>query len=183
METLQLDKTRFHFIWRGAVVGVIAGFVISLFRLCIENMLKIVKIVFSSGFEKPIWMLLLFLFFIIAWMVNAKFIKDEPNISGSGIPQVEGQLEGELELSWKSIFFRKWIGGVLSIGSGLFLGREGPSIQLGAAVGQGFGEKTKLKGTGLRVMIAGGAAAGLSSAFNAPIAASLFVTEEIYHNF
>lgn len=183
METLQLDKTRFHFIWRGAVVGVIAGFVISLFRLCIENMLKIVKIVFSAGFEKPIWMLLLFLFFIVAWLVNAKFIKDEPNISGSGIPQVEGQLEGELELSWKSIFFRKWIGGVLSIGSGLFLGREGPSIQLGAAVGQGFGEKTKLKGTGLRVMIAGGAAAGLSSAFNAPIAASLFVTEEIYHNF
>ena len=143
METLQLDKTRFHFIWRGAVVGVIAGFVISLFRLCIENMLKIVKIVFSAGFEKPIWMLLLFLFFIVAWLVNAKFIKDEPNISGSGIPQV----------------------------------------QLGAAVGQGFGEKTKLKGTGLRVMIAGGAAAGLSSAFNAPIAASLFVTEEIYHNF
>lgn len=135
METLQLDKTRFHFIWRGAVVGVIAGFVISLFRLCIENMLKIVKIVFSAGFEKPIWMLLLFLFFIVAWLVNAKFIKDEPNISGSGIPQVEGQLEGELELSWKSIFFRKWIGGVLSIGSGLFLGREGPSIQLGAAVG------------------------------------------------
>ena len=126
METLQLDKTRFHFIWRGAVVGVIAGFVISLFRLCIENMLKIVKIVFSAGFEKPIWMLLLFLFFIVAWLVNAKFIKDEPNISGSGIPQVEGQLEGELELSWKSIFFRKWIGGVLSIGSGLFLGREGP---------------------------------------------------------
>ena len=137
METLQLDKTRFHFIWRGAVVGVIAGFVISLFRLCIENMLKIVKIVFSAGFEKPIWMLLLFLFFIVACLVNAKFIKDEPNISGSGIPQVEGQLEGELELSWKSIFFRKWIGGVLSIGS----------------------------------------------AFNAPIAASLFVTEEIYHNF
>lgn len=107
METLQLDKTRFHFIWRGAVVGVIAGFVISLFRLCIENMLKIVKIVFSAGFEKPIWMLLLFLFFIVAWLVNAKFIKDEPNISGSGIPQVEGQLEGELELSWKSIFFPK----------------------------------------------------------------------------
>ena len=104
METLQLDKTRFHFIWRGAVVGVIAGFVISLFRLCIENMLKIVKIVFSAGLEKPIWMLLLFLFFIVAWLVNAKFIKDEPNISGSGIPQVEGQLEGELELSWKSIF-------------------------------------------------------------------------------
>ena len=70
METLQLDKTRFHFIWRGAVVGVIAGFVISLFRLCIENMLKIVKIVFSAGFEKPIWMLLLFLFFIVAWLVK-----------------------------------------------------------------------------------------------------------------
>lgn len=71
METLQLDKTRFHFIWRGAVVGVIAGFVISLFRLCIENMLKIVKIVFSAGFEKPIWMLLLFLFLsLLGWLMR-----------------------------------------------------------------------------------------------------------------
>lgn len=72
---------------------------------------------------------------------------------------------------------------VLSIGSGLFLGREGPSIPAWSSSWTRFWRKTKLKGTGLRVMIAGGAAAGLSSAFNAPIAASLFVTEEIYHNF
>lgn len=183
MKTLQLDRTRFRFIWRGAVVGVLAGFVVSLFRLCIEHILKVVKYVFAAGFSRPLWMLLLLCFLIAVWLVNARLLKDDPNISGSGIPQVEGQLEGELELDWKSVLVRKWLGGVMAIGSGLFLGREGPSIQLGAAVGQGFGEKTMLKGTGLRVMIAGGAAAGLSSAFNAPIAASLFVTEEVYHNF
>lgn len=102
---------------------------------------------------------------------------------GSGIPQVEGQLAGNLEMRWWSVLWRKFIGGVLGIGSGLFLGREGPSIQLGAAVGQGFAEMTKHTESERRILIAGGGAAGLSAAFNAPIASTLFILEEVYHNF
>ena len=71
----------------------------------------------------------------------------------------------------------------MAIGSGLFLGREGPSIQLGAMVGQGVAKGLHLPKTKERCLLAGGAAAGLAAAFNAPIAASLFVVEEIYHNF
>lgn len=82
--------------------------------------------------------------------------------------------------------WRKFFGGILSIGPGLFLGREGPSIQVGATVGQGIVEgrgKKKLTAIERRVGIASGAAAGLSAAFNAPIASSMFVLEEVYHNF
>src|SRR5699024_8173319 len=77
----------------------------------------------------------------------------------------------------------KFVAGVLAIGSGLFLGREGPSIQLGGAVGQGIADMTEDSKRGHRVLIASGAAAGLSAAFNAPIAGTLFILEEVYHNF
>lgn len=60
---------------------------------------------------------------------------------------------------------------------------EGPSIQLGASVGQGLAAGFKLSGTDRRLLIASGSAAGLAAAFNAPIAGTLFVLEEVYHNF
>ena len=63
------------------------------------------------------------------------------------------------------------------------LGREGPSIQLGAMTAKGLAEGLKSTRLEKRIMIASGAAAGLSAAFNAPIAGLLFVVEEIYHHF
>ncbi len=92
-------------------------------------------------------------------------------------------MEGEFDFNWWSILWRKFVGGILSIAPGLFLGREGPSIQLGAAVGQGVAAKLLNRGADRRILIASGAAAGLSAAFNAPIAGTFFVLEEIYHNF
>ncbi|WP_367334443.1 chloride channel protein, partial [Lentilactobacillus sp.] len=111
------------------------------------------------------------------------FLKQQPDIKGSGIPQVEGQLLGEVDYNWWSILWRKFVGGILAIGSGLYLGREGPSIQLGSTLGQGVAHFTKQIGFDRQVLISSGAAAGLSAAFNAPIASTLFVLEEIYHNF
>lgn len=179
----KLNFIRVKFILRGALVGVISGLVVSFFRLAIETILTTVQHLFLAWRSGVIPGMILLLFFLLVLGVNAHFLKSEPNISGSGIPQVEGQLAGVLSLNWWSVLWRKWIGGVLSIGSGLYLGREGPSIQLGASVGQGVAEYLHLSSTKKRCLIAGGAAAGLASAFNAPIAASLFVVEEVYHNF
>lgn len=67
--------------------------------------------------------------------------------------------------------------------SGLMLGREGPSIQLGAVGGKGIAKWLKSSPVEERSLIASGAAAGLAAAFNAPIAGLLFVVEEVYHHF
>ncbi|GKQ43254.1 ATP synthase F0 subunit A [Companilactobacillus sp. RD055328] len=90
---------------------------------------------------------------------------------------------GEVEINWFSVLWKKFIAGVLSIGSGLFLGREGPSIQLGGVIGQGMAQGIKSGPSEKRILIASGAAAGLSAAFNAPLAGALFILEEVYHNF
>lgn len=157
----KLNFIRVKFILRGALVGVISGLVVSFFRLAIETILTTVQHLFLAWKSGVMPGMILLLFFLLVLGVNAHFLKSEPNISGSGIPQVEGQLASVLSLNWWSVLWRKWIGGVLSIGSGLYLGREGPSIQLGASVGQGVAEYLHLSSTKKRCLIAGGAAAGL----------------------
>ncbi|MCO6540684.1 MAG: ClC family H(+)/Cl(-) exchange transporter [Lactobacillus sp.] len=109
--------------------------------------------------------------------------QSQPHIMGSGIPEVEGQINNQLQLAWWPIFWRKFVAGTLAIGSGLILGREGPSIQLGATLGQGLGEYFEDNLPNQKVIFAAGAAAGLAAAFNAPLAGTFFVLEEIYHNF
>lgn len=178
-----LNVARFNFIIKGIILGIIVGFIVSIFRLAIEDILDYVKIFYRYAKVHPTsliyWVILMF----IICFICGKLIKSDPNIKGSGIPQVEGQLAGEMDVNWWSVLWKKWVGGVLGISMGLFLGREGPSIQLGAAIGQGFAKFAHKKGAGRRVLIAGGSAAGLSAAFNAPIAGTLFVLEEVYHNF
>ena len=106
------------------------------------------------------------------------------NITGSGVPQVEAVMLNENKMNWWSILWRKYVGGLLAICPGLFLGREGPCIQMGAMVGQAFGENLfhadpddlkRLQGCGI--------AAGLSAAFSAPLAGVFFLVEEITFNF
>lgn len=168
---------------KALLTGSAAGLVVSLFRLLIERSLTIWQYIYRIA---AVHLSLLWLIIPASagiGLVIGLLIRHEPNAMGSGIPQVEGQLAGELETAWQRILPRKFIGGVLGIGAGLFLGREGPSIQLGSAVGQGIAEHSGTERTQRRILIAGGAAAGLSAAFNAPIAGTLFVLEEIYHNF
>ncbi|CAM3192117.1 ClC family H(+)/Cl(-) exchange transporter [Lactiplantibacillus plajomi] len=178
-----LDLTRLGAIGRGLLVGLIAGVVVSIFRFCIQYGLKFVQWAYVGMRAQPVWLILWVLASVAIAVFVGYLVKQSPDIKGSGIPQVEGQLAGELDYAWWPVLWRKFVGGILGIGSGLFLGREGPSIQLGATIGQGVAEKLRRTGADRRSLIAGGAAAGLSAAFNAPIASTLFILEEVYHNF
>ncbi|HAT53685.1 MAG TPA: ClC family H(+)/Cl(-) exchange transporter [Lactobacillus sp.] len=180
---LSLDLTRVNTVITGLAVGLISGLAVSLFRLTIEHLLDGVKLAYGAMRQEP-WLLIPWIIgMIILGVLIGLLVKTSPQISGSGIPQVEGQLAGEFDEPWWPTLWKKFVGGIAAIGSGLMLGREGPSIQLGAAVGQGYATLRGQQGTNRRVAIASGAAAGLSAAFNAPIASTLFVLEEIYHNF
>jgi chloride channel protein, CIC family len=110
-----------------------------------------------------------------AWMVRTI----SPESTGSGIPYVERQLrEGWIgNPIW--IFLVKFFGGWLAIGSGLALGREGPTVQIGAVIGHFFGGAFRRNANDCRVLLAAGAGAGLATAFNAPIAGAVFVLEEL----
>lgn len=86
-------------------------------------------------------------------------------------------------MNWWKVVLGKFIGGVLSIGAGLSLGREGPSVQLGAAIGQGISRLLKRVKIEENYLLTAGASAGLAAAFNAPLAGAIFALEEIHKNF
>ncbi len=77
----------------------------------------------------------------------------------------------------------KFVGGVLAIGAGLALGREGPTVQMGASIAVQIGRALRLPRCDFRALLAAGAGAGLATAFNAPLAGAAFVLEELVQTF
>jgi len=116
---------------------------------------------------------------VAAWMVR----RFSPYAAGSGIPHVESVLRGESAPAPLLLLPVKFIGGVLAIGSGLALGREGPSVQMGASFARLVGRMFALRPAEARVLLAAGSGAGLATAFNAPIAGAIFVLEELVQKF
>ena len=114
-----------------------------------------------------------------AWLVR----RFAPYASGSGIPHVEAALNEELPPAPPGLIAVKFFGGLLAIGSGLALGREGPSVQMGAVIAHYVGKRAGRSWPDRRVLLAAGAGAGLAVAFNAPIAGAIFVLEELVARF
>jgi len=116
---------------------------------------------------------------LAAWLVR----RFSPDAAGSGIPVVEAELEEKRPDAPLRLIPVKFIGGLLAIGAGLALGREGPTIQMGASLAHLFGTTFRRKEDECRALLAAGAGAGLSTAFNAPIAGAVFVLEELVRRF
>ena len=170
-------------IGEGLLVGVAAGLVVLLYRLALTfagNALdEILGFVGKDPLRIAAWLAVLVLLAVIV----GKLVKLEPMISGSGIPQVEGEILGKLSENWKRVLPAKFIGGFLCILGGLSLGREGPSIQLGAMTGQGVSRLLDRGKTEEKYLMTCGASAGLAAAFHAPLAGMMFSLEEIHKGF
>lgn len=179
----QWQNFRFKLVIEGIIVGALAGLLVVFYRLSLNSIEILSKQVYVYEHKNhwfiPIWFLVLL---ILGYIVGT-MIKKDTMISGSGIPQVEGVLLGYLNMNWWKLIVRKFVGGVISIGAGLSLGREGPSIQLGAAVGQGVSKIFKRVKVEEKFLITSGASAGLAAAFNAPFAGAIFALEEVHKNF
>ncbi|HXJ37560.1 MAG TPA: ClC family H(+)/Cl(-) exchange transporter [Candidatus Eisenbacteria bacterium] len=109
------------------------------------------------------------------WM-TARFA---PQAAGSGIQHVEGLVRGLLPPWPAAICWVKFVGGILGIGGGLVLGREGPTVQMGAWLAERISSRFGLTADEQRTLLVVGAGAGLTGAFNAPLAGTLFVVEEL----
>ncbi|MGC2547292.1 MAG: chloride channel protein, partial [Silvibacterium sp.] len=110
-------------------------------------------------------------------------VRFAPTAEGSGIQRVEAVFSGEIESAPESIVPVKFFGGLLAMGSGLALGREGPTVQMGASLGWLVSRFLIKDDQDINVIGAAGAGAGLAVAFNAPIGGSIFVFEELTSSF
>jgi CIC family chloride channel protein len=116
---------------------------------------------------------------LAVWLVR-RFAQ---HAAGSGIPHVEAVINGELPPAPFALLPVKFLGGQLAMGAGLALGREGPSVQMGASIGTLWEKSFQLDDPDRVALLAAGAGAGLATAFNAPLAGAAFVLEELVRRF
>lgn len=166
-----------------SLIGILAGLVAVLYRFALTEAEELSYGMYEFVASHRVWIPILFIGLALTGFLIGKLTKRYWLISGSGIPQVKAQITGYIEGSWLSTLVAKFVGGSVAILSGLSLGREGPSIQLGACVAEGVAKKTNSSQSEKRIYIASGASAGLAAAFNAPLAGVMFALEEIFKYF
>jgi CIC family chloride channel protein len=167
------------------LAGAVAGLIGAIFRLSLDqaDRFRDALIAWAHG-EKLAGFLLVAATCTAAAAVAAWLVRRySPQASGSGIPHVEAVLSGEVPQARYRLIPVKFVGGVLAIGSGLALGREGPSVQMGASTAHLMGKVFRRHEDDCKALLAAGAGAGLATAFNSPIAGAVFVLEELVRRF
>lgn len=180
-DTRMKNNVWLRILAKSLLVGALAGLVTVAFRVCVTQVfsaaLGLVSLAKANGWFIVLW----FAAILLAAFIVARLLKWDPMITGSGIPQLEGELKGIFSQPPLKVLVGKFIGGLLSLGAGLSLGREGPCIQMGSILGKGFSRKKDDREKML--LMTGGGAAGLAAAFGAPLAGILFALEEVHKSF
>ncbi len=178
-----MQKKKMVLLLWSLAIGCLSGVTVIAYRLILSYAEKlsfgIYGVLKRHLIFVPLWIGVLIL---LGWMVG-KMVQKNGMISGSGIPQLKGMLAGKLKNRWLHTIYAKFTGGALAILAGLSLGREGPSVQLGSCVAEGVSKKLQLNEEERNRLIAGGASAGLSAAFNAPLSGVVFALEELFDSF
>ncbi len=170
-------------VGEGVLVGLVGGVVITLYRMALSKSESLLRGFLAAGDPTFLRLALLFGGLIAASVVVARLMQFEPDTRGSGIPQVDAEVMGRLDMRWPRVLIVKFVEGVLCTLSGLSLGREGPSVLLGAMAGKGVSRTLNKEQGEEHVLVTCGAAAGMSAAFHAPLTGVLFALEEIHREF
>ena len=167
------------------LAGIAIGLVGGLFRylLARADQLRDALVYRAHAWPYFGWLAPLVFAAVAAALARVLVIRFAPFAAGSGVQHVEAVMTGEMKLSSPVIVPVKFFGGLLALGSGLALGREGPTVQMGASLGSLVSKSLVHADEDRRVVNAAGAGAGLAVAFNAPIGGSVFVFEELTSSF
>lgn len=180
-----LDTKNIRLLFYALIIGLIVGLVGALFRITLNYIEDFRNTIYGNTGTSGIFSWLLpFLFAITAIILALYFVKKfAPEASGSGVHEIEGALDEIRPMRWKRVIPIKFISSLLSLGSGMLLGREGPTVQLGANLGKMVKDTLRHSDIDTNSVVSAGAAAGLASAFNAPFAGIIFVIEEMQEHF
>jgi len=179
-----LWHTRFGVILQSVLIGIGTGLVVLGFRIALGYSEHVRTLLYEFlPVSSPLWTVVWILSLAVLGVFLGFLSKLRPMIRGSGIPQIKGELRGIMWHRWLSELPLKFVSAILSIGAGLSLGREGPSVQMGGYIGKAMSRIGHRSPAELRYLMISGAAAGLSAAFNAPLAGVLFALEELHKQF
>ncbi|EAY1278798.1 ClC family H(+)/Cl(-) exchange transporter, partial [Salmonella enterica] len=135
---MQRDKTPLAILLMAAVVGTLTGLVGVAFEKAVswvQNM-RIGALVQVADHAFLLWPLAFILSALLAMVGYFLVRKFAPEAGGSGIPEIEGALEELRPVRWWRVLPVKFIGGMGTLGAGMVLGREGPTVQIGGNLGR-----------------------------------------------
>jgi len=184
-EYLEVSHEKHQLFPRAALVGFCAGGVAVIFRALLAGADALRNQLIQWAYAMPIfgWIFPVLFSAAGALIAGALVFRYAPEAGGSGIPHLKAVLHRLRGLNWARVLIVKMVSGVLAIGSGLALGREGPTVQMGGAVADGIARRLKVSPQDRLTLTAAGAGAGLAAAFNAPLSGLVFVLEEMRRDF
>lgn len=163
-----------------AVGGVLTGLLGGSFRLCLRIAGEWWERLLLWARDLGEWRLVLPVAgAAIAVALARLVVRWVPQAAGSGVQRVEAMVRHEGTPAPLTVIPAKFVGGVLALGVGMALGREGPSVQMGAAVGDEVAKRGRLAQHDVRTLKSALAGAGLGVAFSAPVGGAVFVLEEL----
>jgi CIC family chloride channel protein len=167
------------------VAGTMIGLIGAAFRFCLvgADRLRDALVDWAHSWPHTGWIAPVVVGAFAAGLARALVVRFAPFAAGSGVQHVEAVMTGEMKPSPPVIVPVKFFGGLLALGSGLALGREGPTVQMGASLGSLVSKWVVREEEDRKVVDAAAAGAGLAVAFNAPIGGSVFVFEELTTRF
>lgn len=177
------EIARSKIILQAVMVGLISGLLVVFFKVSISKLFEFIQN-FISQFDLSHKLLIFPLITTLGGLISGVLVfKFAPETKGSGIPFVKMVMARMGNITRVRTIVVKFLAGVAGIGTGLSLGREGPSVQLGAGAGALVGKIFKMKGADQGKLIAAGAGSAIGATFNAPIAGTIFVLEELVNKF
>ena len=177
------EIARSKIILQAVMVGLISGLLVVFFKVSINKLFEFIQNIISQ-FDLSHKLLIFPLITTLGGLISGVLVfKFAPETKGSGIPFVKMVMARMGNITRVRTIVVKFLAGVAGIGTGLSLGREGPSVQLGAGAGSLVGKIFKMKGTDQGKLIAAGAGSAIGATFNAPIAGTIFVLEELVNKF
>jgi chloride channel protein, CIC family len=167
-------------IFEACVIGVVSGLAAVLLKQGV-GWLGAWRV--YASYQFPLGIALPIIGLLGGWVAGWLVERLAPEAAGSGIPQVKAALANVPIALNLRVALAKLVTVILVIGSGFNLGRQGPTVQVGAALAAQLSQWIPTSPEYRRQLIAAGAAAGLAAGFNAPIAGVLFVVEEFLQDF
>ncbi len=167
------------------IVGVLAGYGSVLFTHLIHwvQSISVDPVLELAAYTPAYRTLLIFVpalgLLAVAWFTR----KFAPEAQGHGVPEVITAVARHDGVIRPRVSLVKILASGVCIGTGGSIGREGPIVQIGSSLGSMAGQMFQLSSRNIKVLVAAGAAAGISATFHAPIAGVIFASEIILANF
>ncbi|WP_292572391.1 H(+)/Cl(-) exchange transporter ClcA [Methylomonas sp.] len=176
------EQRRHRLMLPAILIGLLTGSLSVGFHLCIDAGEVLRGHLIGLAHAGTLWgIFALWLYVISALVLSAEIVRWlAPETAGSGIPHLKAILQEQQPFRYWRVLPVKFISTLIGSAGGLVLGREGPSVHMGSAIGQAVADRfSHWKPADRAILAAAGGGAGLAAAFNAPLSGLVFVLEEL----